>query len=60
MERDFVDEFEDKLRAIEKQLEEAGASICSIQDGIASWNAINKALPYIQEAIHNAYKMRKW
>ena len=40
MEIDFVDQFENKLRKIEAKLEDAGASICSVQDGAISWNEI--------------------
>lgn len=60
METDFVDEFENKLRKVEAELEDAGASICSVQDGGTSWSEINAALVHVREAIHNAFRMRKF
>lgn len=60
MDLDFVDLFENRLRKVEAELEDAGASICSVQDGAVSWNEINQALAHVRDAIRNAYRMRKF
>ena len=52
-----VDEFNDKAREIEAQLEELGQMICDIPKSGASWQHVNRALSELRGAIYDSYVM---
>jgi len=57
-----VNEFEEALRGAEKQVEKAGQIICPErgEEVTAMRVRIGDLIAGIQEAIHQAYKLRDW